>query len=142
MPDACSHAALEASPTLSWRRDLPHGAHLALTEIFDAWRRCCDHPQLTSFWRQMGQEMQLQGAGRAGVLTIAEANNRLADFAQNKLQVRSCLPPRSSHDICALKHAPAAMRLIHGILGHMGHCLSAKHTSKGLLRRSTCLYAR
>ena len=35
----------------------------------------------------MGQEMQLQGAGRAGVLTIAEANTRLADFAQNKLQV-------------------------------------------------------
>ena len=52
-----------------------------------AWHRCCDHPQLTSFWRQMGQEMQLQGAGRAGVLTIAEANTRLADFAQNKLQV-------------------------------------------------------
>ena len=31
--------------------------------------------------------MQLQGAGRAGVLTIAEANARLADFEQNKLQV-------------------------------------------------------
>ena len=58
-----------------------------------AWRRCCDHPQLTSFWRQMGQEMQLQGAGRAGVLTIAEANTRLADFAQNKLQVPTCTVP-------------------------------------------------
>ncbi len=60
--------------------------------------RCCDHPQLTSFWRQMGQEMQLQGAGRAGVLTIAEANTRLADFAQNKLQVRlSALIIRCMH---------------------------------------------
>ena len=52
-----------------------------------AWHRCCDHPQLTSFWRQMGQEMQLEGAGRAGVLTIREANARLADIEQNKLQV-------------------------------------------------------
>lgn len=59
-------------------------------------RRCCDHPQLTSFWRQLGQEMQLQGAGRAGVLTIAEANARLADFEQNKLQV---LPSKSAHPL-------------------------------------------
>ena len=50
-------------------------------------RKCCDHPQLTSFWQRLGTEMQLQ----SGMLSIAEQNSRLADYRQTKLQAGELL---------------------------------------------------
>ena len=92
-------------------------------------RRCCDHPQLTSFWRQLGQELQLQGAGRAGVLTIAEANARLADFEQNRLQVlcqlqdSGCVSSQQAQDMLGVVHAPLPGIMCSRYSSHTAHSL-------------------